>query len=279
MVTDGEHVLRTPPDGGYRFRIRIDHDPHHRFVVVTRPTGYRPTSEFFLRIPFDEGRTSYSLDFGFARDTASANREFWFITASDSQFTTFDEMIPIAKDYAQITSAPGQPAFMTTAGDLTMSGSQFEWDMYDRIRRSSKLPIYEGFGGHDGNCLDPRSTVNFEQRIGPPYYSWDYGGVHFVQFVTETSYLRSQAQQRQRDWLQADLQTIPPKTPVIVVSHYPLDATWFDQRRAEGINVVCQIAGHWHVVQAGSRHRIPVPDLAGGTRQCRLPERRTGCLG
>lgn len=65
--------------------------------------------------------------------------------------------------------------------------------MYDVIRRSSKIPVYEGFGGHDGN-IDPRSTVNFEQRIGPPYYSWDYGGVHFIQFITETGYLPSAAQ-------------------------------------------------------------------------------------
>ena len=109
-VTDGEQVLRTPRDGGYRFLIQIGQNPHHRFVTVTRPTGYRPTAEFFLRIPFDEGRTSYSRDFGFARDAASASREFWFTTASDSQFTTIEEMIPTAKDYAQITSAPGHPA-------------------------------------------------------------------------------------------------------------------------------------------------------------------------
>ena len=257
-VTDGQQVLRTPGDGGFSFRIKRNRELHQRFIVVTRPTGYRPTGEFFLRIPFDEERSDYSVDFGLVRDAASASREFSFIIASDSQFTAVEEMIPTAKDYAQITSAPDGPAFMVTAGDLTMSGSYFEWDMYDQIRRSSEVPVYEGFGGHDGNCLDPRSTLNFERRIGPPYYSWDYGGVHFVQFVTETSYLRPAAQERQAAWLKADLAAIPAKTPVIVVSHYPLDAAWFDQRLAEGINVVCQIAAHWHVVQAGSRRNIPV---------------------
>jgi len=262
VMTDGEKVLRSPSDGVFRFRIRMDENPHHRFVVVTRPNGYKPTGEFFLRIPFHEDRTDYSIDFGFQRDAASAKREFWFMAASDSQFTTVEQMIPIAKDYAQVTSAPGGPAFLVTAGDLTMNGSQFEWDMYDRIRRSSKIPVYEGFGGHDGNCLDPRCTVNFEQRIGPPYYSWNYGGVHFIQFVTETGYLRSAARLRQHDWLQADLKTLPPETPVIAISHYPLDAAWFDRRKAEGINVICQIGAHWHVVQAGSRQGIPVLNSA-----------------
>ena len=257
-VTDGLQLLRTSRDGGYRFRIEMAGEPHHRFVVVTRPSGHKPTGSFFLRVAFDEQRTDYSFDFGFAPDAGSANREFSFVTASDSQFTAIEQMIPTAKDYAQITSAPNRPAFMTTVGDLTMSGSHFEWDMYDRIRRSSLVSVLEGFGGHDGNCLDPRSTLNFEQRIGPPYYSWDYGGVHFVQFVTETAYLGPAAQERQTAWLRADLAAIPPKTPVIVVAHNPLDAAWFDQRLAEGTNLVCQLAAHWHVVQAGSRRQIPV---------------------
>ncbi|MFP6700092.1 MAG: hypothetical protein VB861_00015, partial [Planctomycetaceae bacterium] len=262
VVSDGEKVIRTSVTGEYRFAIRVNQNPHHRFIVVTRPNGYRPTAAFFHRIPFDQSETKYAVNFGFARDGLSAKRKFWFITASDSQFTSISQMIPIAKDYAQVTSAPGGPAFLATAGDLTMSGSQFEWDMYDRIRGSSKIPVYEGFGGHDGNCLDPRCTVSFEQRIGPPYYSWNYGGVHFVQFVTETSYLRSEAQLRQRDWMTADLKSLPAATPVIAISHYPLSASWFDQRKAEGINVICQIGAHYHVVHAGSRRGTPILNSA-----------------
>ena len=267
MVSDGERVLRTSGDGAYHFEMRMDENPHYRFVVATRPTGYRPTGEYFLRIPFAEDRTEYSRDFGFIHDESSKQRNFWFITASDSQFTSTGEMIPTAKDYAQITSTPrsltlGRPAFLATAGDLTMNGSQFEWDMYDYIRRSSKIPVYEGFGGHDGNCLAPRCTVNCDQRIGPPYYSWDYGGVHFIQIVTETGYLKPQARLRQSDWMQADLKTLPPKMPVIAISHYPLDAAWFDQRKAEGINVIAQIGAHWHVVMAGSRGGVPVLNSA-----------------
>lgn len=266
-MSDGERVLRTGDDGAFQFQLRFDENPHHRFVVMTRPTGFRPTRAFFTRIPFDEPRVEYRVDFGLARDPASAKREFWFMTASDSQFTNIEQMIPTAKDYAQVTSAPafpglGRPAFLATAGDLTMNGSQYEWDMYDFIRGQSKIPVYEGFGGHDGNCLDPRCTVSFEQRIGPPYYSWEYGGVHFIQIVYETGYLRTSARERQSDWLQADLKSLPPKMPVIAVSHYPLDAGWFDQRREEGINVICQIGAHWHVVQAGSRGGVPVLNSA-----------------
>ena len=262
LLTEGQRVIRSPSSGVFELVLRIDNAPHDRFVAVTRPSGYRPTGSFFLRIPYDEPETEYQVDFGFSPEPASGIRDFWFMAISDSQFTSHSQMIPTAKDYAQITSAPGKPAFMVTAGDLTMNGSQFEWDMYDRIRRSSHIPVYEGFGGHDGNCLDPRCTVSFERRIGPPYYSWNYGGVHFVQLVVELQYLRTAAQVRQREWLQADLGALPKGTPVIAVAHYPLDPSWFDQRKEEGINVICQIGAHWHVVQAGSRQQVPVLNSA-----------------
>jgi len=258
LVTDGERVLHTNEDGTFEFMFEMPDEPHCRFIVATRPTGFKPTSRPMLRIRFDATETQYLADFGFVDDPGSRREEFSFITASDSQFTQPGEMIAIAKDYAQITSAAGDPAFLVTAGDLTMNGTHYEWDMYDCIRRDSKIDVYDGFGGHDGNCYDPRSSVNFELRIGPPNYSWDYGGVHFVQFVSELGYLRPKARERHDAWLRADLKAIPKGMPVIVVGHYPLDSAWFDQRRAEGVNIIAQIAAHWHVVMAGRRNGVPV---------------------
>lgn len=258
LVSDGERTARTGPDGRYAFSLRVEDEAHHRFVFATRPTGYRPTSAWFLRIPFAADPTAYQADFGFVEDAASARRDFWFLVVSDSQFTRVGQMIPTAKDYAQFTAAPGKPAFLVTVGDLTMSGTQHEWDMYDRIRGASGLMVYDGFGGHDGNCPRPRSTVSFERRIGPPWYSWDYAGVHFVQFVTESHYLRPKALARHRAWVLADLRAVGKGTPVIAVSHYPLPAGWFDERKKEGVRLLCQLAAHWHVVQRGSRGDVPV---------------------
>ena len=82
MVSDGDRVNRTARDGGYQFKIQILKEPHQRFVMVTRPTGFKPTGIFFGRIPFDEKATSYSFDFGFVRDAESEKREFWFMAAS-----------------------------------------------------------------------------------------------------------------------------------------------------------------------------------------------------
>ena len=255
-VTDGEYIYLTEEDGTFSFIFDMDDDPHCRFVVVVCPSGYRLTTPFFLRIPHDEETVEYQVDFVFHTDIQDS--QFSFLVASDSQFTRLEAMISIAKDFAQMTEEAKDLAFLMTVGDLTMSSTHYQWDMYDQIQGASQLPIYNSFGGHDGNCLTPRSTLNYELRIGPPYYSWDYGGVHFVQFVTEHRYLGERGQTRQDKWLEADLKMVVPETPVIVATHYPLKADWFDQRKAEGFKVICQLAAHWHCVQVGSRGSVPV---------------------
>ncbi len=258
LVSDGERVVRTDAQGRFEFTFDMPDELHCRFVTATRPTGKRPTSLPVLRIRFDEPTKRYDAQFGMIDAPHSRQQTFSFITASDSQFSRPDEMIAIAKDFAQITSDTDRLAFLVTAGDLTMTGTHHQWNMYDEIRRASKIDVYDGFGGHDGNCLSPRSTVNYELRVGPTHYSWDYGGVHFIQIVSEFEYLRPKARARHDAWLQADLSAIPPETPVFVVSHYPLEPAWFDQRRADGVRIIGQLAAHWHVVMAGRRDDIPV---------------------
>ncbi len=255
-VSEGETIVRTDADGRFQFSFAIDAEPHHRFVAVTRPSGFRPAGPEFLRILCSDTATSYRADFGFLPDARAARDDFWFLSTSDSQFSEPGAMIAIAKDYAQMTGATDEPAFLVTAGDLTMTGSHREWDMYDQIRGASRVQVYDGFGGHDGNAR--RSTINYEERIGPPYYSWNYGGVHFVQMVIETGYFKPRAKARQAAWLEADLQSVPRGTPIVMITHTPLGAEWFDRRRADGINIVGQIAGHFHAVQLGSRGGVPV---------------------
>jgi outer membrane protein assembly factor BamB len=258
VVSDGEEVTRSDAQGRFSFAFRMDGEAHHRFVFITRPTGYDTTNAFFHRIPFDEDVTGYTTAFGIAEHPPSRRDRFWFITQSDTQVSDVRQMIPLAKDYAQMTDGPEKPAFLVTAGDLTSQGTHAEWDAYDVMRGAAHVPVYDGYGGHDGNGLRPRSTINYELRIGPPSYSFDYGGVHFVHFVTEDAHLRPEARARQQRWLTRDLQAIPRGTRVVAISHYPLAGEWFDRRRVEGVNVVAQLSGHFHTVMTGSRNGTPV---------------------
>ena len=114
-VSDCQQLEQTASNGEFSFVLRFDDKPHHRFITLTRPNGYRLTGSFYVRIPYDEDRSEYSISFGLQADPKSAQKDFWFISTSDSQFTAHHQMIPTAKDYAQITSAPGGPAFLILA--------------------------------------------------------------------------------------------------------------------------------------------------------------------
>ena len=106
MVSDGERVARTGQDGAFSFSFQIPAETHHRFVFVTRPTGYASTNSFFLRIPFDAPETEYVAAFGFVEDPKARRDSFSFVTTSDTQFSEVEWMIPTAKDYAQMTGGP-----------------------------------------------------------------------------------------------------------------------------------------------------------------------------
>ena len=78
------------------------------------------------------------------------------------------------------------PAFCVLCGDLTISGTPEQLELYsEMVSQLTKMPCFNVFGGHDGNSC--KGVSNFELVIGPTYYSWDYGNRHFVALVSETS--------------------------------------------------------------------------------------------
>jgi outer membrane protein assembly factor BamB len=82
------------------------------------------------------------------------------------------------------------------------------------------------------------------EEIGPLYYSFDWGGVHFVAYDGE-GLRRYGADYPQDDWLAADLATVAAGTPVVVCTHFPEDREFF-LTRFGGARLVASISGHWH---------------------------------
>ena len=140
FVTDGLNIVLTGKDGRFSFNFSTNMEKHNRFVVMTTPTGFRNTNPFFISIGFDDEKISYTAEFGLTPDELSRREEFSFVNTSDSQFNQLEAMLAIEKDFAQMTA--GDLAFLTVIGDLTATGSQYEFDMYKRITEASKIPIY-----------------------------------------------------------------------------------------------------------------------------------------
>jgi 3',5'-cyclic AMP phosphodiesterase CpdA len=64
----------------------------------------------------------------------------------------------------------------------------------------------------------------YRQRLGPNYYSFTHGGVHFVGLdsvdIADLWYY-GHIDRVQLAWLEADLSVLPPGTPVVTFNHIP----------------------------------------------------------
>ena len=260
LVSDGERVVKTDAQGAYRLAFEVW---DLRFVCATRPRGYRPVGPFWQAIARDGKETECRRDFVFARDTLSAREEFSFLAAGDSQFADLLTYMHLRREFAQLTRMSGEPAFLTSAGDLTMFGSQWEMDLYKDVCEQSHLPLYNCFGGHDGNYARRNggkgSIYNYCKNLGPAWYSWDYGPVHFATYVSESYFQTEDQQIAQGAWFHADLGSQPAGKPVVLVTHVPprneVIRTWLSK-----YNIIGIIYGHWHLINVCGYQQVSYID-------------------
>jgi len=143
-----------------------------------------------------------------------------------------------------INALDPQPDFVLYGGDLAQLGQSTELALGAEILKSVKAPIKMMVGEHDW-YLD--MGEKWQELFGPPNYSFDHKGVHFVvlnsvvekDFWTEKGLTPMQRMQTvagldngvqspftvgeaQRKWLADDLAGKPAKTPLVVFSHSPL---------------------------------------------------------
>ena len=124
-------------------------------------------------------------------------------------------------------------------GDLTNKGTKEEFDDFLRGISESPLPVYPCIGNHDDNDAHGDHYTN---ALGPTYYSFDYGQVHFVVYDGVGHDWR--VPDHQGAWVHADLDAVPPETPVVVLIHFPWGDRFYQQFRDH--NIIATFSGHWH---------------------------------
>ena len=260
LISDGEHVTTTDSRGKYQLEFDLR---ELRIISVTRPRGYRPGDCWYRIIPPDEQRSEYHHDFVFARDALADRDAFNFLSAGDTQFADLLSFVYLLEEFDHFTRMSGEPGFFTNAGDVTMTGCQWEMDMYREVRARSHLEVYDIFGGHDGNyALDEKghgSVYNYQINLGPAWYSWDYGPVHFASYVSEEAYITERELAMQSTWLEADLAAQPAGKPIVVTTHIPppneVMEDWLQR-----YNIIGLLFGHWHTIQTCGYGGVPYLD-------------------
>jgi len=244
-VSDGEAIETTAADGSYKLTMKGMDEV--RCIHVTPPPGHRCASPWYQVIRQDETATDYACHFGIRPASRSRDRDFRFLVTADSQFSSKAGGELLKADFAQVSSISGSPRFHFICGDLTMTGWLREWRWYADARKAMTIPHYDVFGGHGGNYgratrLKRGSVHHYNLFCGPSYYSWHYGGRHFVVADHVHSHTSAKQQARQRKWMAALIKLLPAGSEIVYAAHY---ATSLDEWR-ERHKVLAFFYGHHH---------------------------------
>ncbi|HYN99431.1 MAG TPA: PQQ-binding-like beta-propeller repeat protein [Actinomycetota bacterium] len=183
---------------------------------------------------------------------------------------------------------------LVVTGDVTDRGTVPELKaavkQLDRIGVPYRL--LPGNHDHYGHNYEPRSTdepllddelgsgtfTRWEEVIGPRWWSMNYGGLHLV--ALDWFSARTGADHRtQMSWLGADLEMLPPGSPVVLLSHDQPGETFLQalRRRSPLVRLVAVLSGHWHAARGvklkGTLHLSTGPGLVAG-RSCSPPQLR-----
>lgn len=150
----------------------------------------------------------------------------------------------ILKAVDDVNALNPQPDFVLFGGDLAQLGQKEELKLGAEILKAVKAPVKMMVGEHDW-FLDLGDT--WKELFGPPSYSFDHKGVHFVTLMSvqekdfwtrlnltpmermktvagldNSLQSRFEVGDEGRAWLQQDLAKVDKKTPLVVFSHSPL---------------------------------------------------------
>jgi len=207
-------------------------------VFVSVPDGFRSSGAFWRSTTVAPA----SVEFGLMRQTQS--RTFSFVHASDPHLAP--ENVDRLRRFRRMTDSLS-PAFVLMGGDLVRdamsqseSNARSYFDLYAAESKSFRTPVWTVPGNHDHyGIIRSRSHADssnplynrgmYRQYFGPDYYSFTYGGVHFVGLNTispDDSAYYGDVDSVQMEWLKRDLSHVPATMPIVTFNHIPMISIW-----------------------------------------------------
>ena len=230
-VSDQVRVVVTTADGAFRLR-----DSHGFGVVfVSVPDGHASVGPFWRAV-----RAGAAAPVAFALTRQQPPNEFTFVHSSDTHVS--ESSLPRTRRLRALVDSLN-PAFVLVTGDLVRDAlrvSESEATSYYRLFQTEaarfRVPVWTVPGNHEIFGIErQRSGVSrdhplygramYRHFFGPDYYSFTYGGVHFVGLNSvdyDDQWYYGHVDSTQRAWLERDLALVPPGTPVVTFNHIPL---------------------------------------------------------
>ena len=249
VVSDGVEVAKTDSKGVYQLKSK----KYHGYVFISTPSGYEPLTSGLLpkiHAPLKSAATvAERVDFQLKKVDGQDNHRMLILgdihlakrTDDQKQFREF-----VSDINTTIAATPGK-VYALTLGDMT-------WDLYWIVNNYSfkeyltdaagiqGVMLYHTIGNHDHSMYymgDYDTVKEYKELIGPTYYSFNIGKVHYVvlddvECTNKTPstdekgnpcYERAYNGKVVADelaWLRKDLASVPNGTPLVVTMHIPL---------------------------------------------------------
>jgi hypothetical protein len=216
---------------------RIERGPTG-IVFVSIPNGYHSVGKFWRAPAATDSQLIFALQ------SAPTPRTFTFVQASDPHIAP-NNVERTRRFRALVDSL--RPDFTIVTGDLVFDAmSQQEprarsfFELFDAETKGFTKPLWTVPGNHDHFGIIPsRSHVEATHPLydrgmyrlyrGPDYYSFTYGGVHFIALNTlmrDDSAYYGRVDSLQLAWLRRDLAAVSPSVPIVTFNHIPMVSAW-----------------------------------------------------
>lgn len=228
-VSNQRDVVQTAADGKYS----LPGGPYG-VVFVSLPDGYASVGDFWRTA---HSSASSAVDFALTAQPASST--FTFIHASD---THVSQQTVGRLQQLRAIAEKSRPDFVLVSGDLVRDAlrvgeeeARGYYDLYTQETRRFPIPVWSVPGNHENFGIERHLSLvspthplyakgMYRQRLGPNYYSFTHGGVHFVGLdsvdIADLWYY-GHVDDVQLAWLKADLARVAGDMPVVTFNHIP----------------------------------------------------------
>jgi hypothetical protein len=230
-VSNQDAVVTTDASGAFRLAAAGT-----GVVFVSMPNGYRAVGPFWRTA--DAARP---VAFALARDRAAT--ELTFIHASDTHISAAS-LARTQRLRALVDSI--RPGFLLITGDLIRDALRVPeaeavgyYELFMKERDAFRTPVFTVPGNHEVFGIERDTSrvpvthplygrAMYRRYLGPDYYSFTRGGVHFVGLNTvgiDDQRYYGYVDSLQLAWLERDLALVPSAMPVVTFDHIPFFTT------------------------------------------------------
>ncbi|MBR1962078.1 MAG: calcineurin-like phosphoesterase C-terminal domain-containing protein [Alistipes sp.] len=250
VISDGLLCVKTDENGYYE----LDSDlSRTKFIMASIPSGYSAPSDsnslpvFFHRVTDEERKSNMCIHtFDFYPITNNPDRFTLFVGADPQPRAStagYDNIayhsLDICEDFYRdmretAATITDRNIYGLMLGDIVHENMSLFDNYIAGLKSLGNVQMFNILGNHDN---DPKSKTDvegrhsFEEKLGPTYYSFNIGKIHFVVLDNLIMKLRSDGTLRDFDqgltdeiwqWLQNDLSYVDRSTTIMVAAHSPM---------------------------------------------------------